>query len=140
MYAVYFCVYICIGVYVCMCVCICIYVCCFTLIQTIVICFKISRKQFFPQCINLVNIHIIFMIWKFSIYKHIWLSATRDGWKDNCRCMKTRTKDLWRVSWNNIKGQIIKLLSFFEYFISLIGINFISKGMVYERRHLGNVF
>ena len=74
MHTVYFCVYICIGAYVCMCVYICVYmyICVlFYFNQTIVICFKISRKQFFPQCINLVNIHIIFKIWKFSIYKHI---------------------------------------------------------------------
>lgn len=37
--------------------------------QTVAIGFKISREQFFTQCINLVKIHTIFMIWKFSTHK-----------------------------------------------------------------------
>lgn len=76
-------VYICIGAYVCKCMYIAVYmyICMlFYFNQTTAIGFKISRKQqFFPQHIALVNMHIIFVIWKFSMCKYVSPSITRDG-------------------------------------------------------------
>lgn len=66
------------------------------------------------------------MIWQFSTYKCDPLpQEIVEKIIANARKLETKIYD--SVSWNDIKGQIIKPLSSFEYFISLPGINFMPK-------------
>lgn len=108
--------------------CMCVYIVSFVYIFTLTNyshCSQNFRNNHSLSVHYLSQYHIIFMIWKFSA-KYVGLCATRDGWRDDCRCLRTRTEKSLHVSWNNIKGRI--LLHFpFWVFISLLGINFMSK-------------